>query len=569
LGGITLSKKRNFSVFLLKEGYNENNALKDDHNLQKCIDANRLPEKSILYIMDSVPKPPWWKNYFGVSDDLFQSLKSAILFVPTEERCFAFTFGHSRHSLKDTSYEYDFGLIITLNCLDPEKLQSTDILEPGIARRQRIQTPVDSSLTYFDFDSNSDIIKKLTGKVKSEYFELFDKITGAESLHISINRQPNELPELCAKLLQLYSKEDYKTEFPDIHNIRPVKDPEKVQELNLQLLEAIKEKNEKILLTIPDIVDYEKIAKIVFLHNSKRNDKKLQDASMDTFYEFLVDNEFKLQEIDEIKTLKESYHMQLEDENGVSLKKFNILKCLLFDVETENKQTYHFCEGNWYIVNKNYLEKIQNNLDPYFEHNSLTSYSSIHKDLNGKNCEAKYNKDVAKRIDAICLDKTTIHPNGQTQVEPCDIYEVKDNTSVFYHVKRFTDSKSCSHHFNQGVNSIELLMLEPESSRKMEQLIRDNNETNQNLENLLKPLRDKKNYKVIYAIITAKDINNKSENLPLFSRISLMRCLNSLKLMKVEAAYTYIEDTTKIKETKSKQSKQQKKSKTKKSKKIS
>jgi hypothetical protein len=49
----------------------------------------------------------------------------------------------------------------------------------------------------------------------------------------------------------------------------------------------------------------------------------------------------------------------------------------------------------------------------------------------------------------------------------------------------------------------------------------------------LKPLDDRK-YKVAYQIITHKDPAKKSENLPLFSRISMRRHMKALRLMQVE-----------------------------------
>src|SRR5690606_34621386 len=127
-----------------------------------------LPENATLFVLDSAPREPWWKSYFGVTMPLNQVSKGALIFLPVGDRCFALSFGHVAHNLKDTSYEYDFGLRVTLNSLDPTKLKSTDVLDPGAARRQRTQVPVDSDLTYFDFDRDSAILKSLTGKVKDE-----------------------------------------------------------------------------------------------------------------------------------------------------------------------------------------------------------------------------------------------------------------------------------------------------------------------------------------------------------------------------------------------------------------
>jgi hypothetical protein len=57
----------------------------------------------------------------------------------------------------------------------------------------------------------------------------------------------------------------------------------------------------------------------------------------------------------------------------------------------------------------------------------------------------------------------------------------------------------------------------------------------------LEPLNDGK-LKVVFGIITHKDKAKQSLNLPLFSRISLMRCMKELKVMGIEAEFGFIKD---------------------------
>ncbi len=142
-----MDKSRSFSIYLLKEGFDASNALKTDHSLGEPVDANQLPAGATLYVLDSAPRPPWWKSFWGITQDLYQASKGAIVFLPVNTRCFTLTFGHTYHHLKDDCYEYDFGLKVTLNSVDPKKLKSTDILSPAVAKRQRIQSPTGTDLT--------------------------------------------------------------------------------------------------------------------------------------------------------------------------------------------------------------------------------------------------------------------------------------------------------------------------------------------------------------------------------------------------------------------------------------
>lgn len=150
-----MAKSRGFSIFLLKENYNAGNALKLEHSLgNPIVNAVNLPQDATLYISDKAATAPWWKDYWGIPQELEQVLKGAIVFLNVGQRCFVITFGHTHHNLQEISYEYDFGLRTTLNALDPEKIKSTDILMPENARRQRIQSPTASELTFFDFNSD-------------------------------------------------------------------------------------------------------------------------------------------------------------------------------------------------------------------------------------------------------------------------------------------------------------------------------------------------------------------------------------------------------------------------------
>ncbi len=144
-----MTKTRSFSIYLLKDTFDAGNALRDDTKLEPGVDATDLPEGATLFVLDKQPYTPWWAGFFGIQKQLTQASKGAMIFLQASGRSFALCFGHVSHNLKDESYEYDFGLRVTLNCVDPEKLRSTDILEPSGAKRQRTQLPTASATNCF------------------------------------------------------------------------------------------------------------------------------------------------------------------------------------------------------------------------------------------------------------------------------------------------------------------------------------------------------------------------------------------------------------------------------------
>ena len=101
-----MAKSRSFSVYLLKPGVSYENALRTN-NLQSST-AQNLPNGAHMYISNDNRIQPWWKEYWGVQNDIRQEYKSAIIFIPVNDRWFAITYGATFHNLNDNSFEHDF-----------------------------------------------------------------------------------------------------------------------------------------------------------------------------------------------------------------------------------------------------------------------------------------------------------------------------------------------------------------------------------------------------------------------------------------------------------------------------
>lgn len=526
-----MSKTRPLSIYLLKKSHSAANALKDNHDLKDKVTARTLPDGASLFILDNPATDPWWKTYFGIEMDIKQASKGAIVFLPVGERCFALCFGHVNHKLKDESFEYDFGLRVTLNCVDPDQLKSTDTLEPGTARRRRTQIAVGSDLTFFDFDRDSSILKGLTGKVRPEHKDLFKTVTGGSSLVINSAVSAEDLVGLCEKLLALYENDTYLTTFPDIQNIAPVRDPAIVDQLNEKLVQALREKDESLYLAIPEIVDYQSVP-FYASFSGVGSSLVYDEVFLDKYYEYLESKEQDLSTIG-YDDLKKHRLVQTLEDGTPRAKHYSILNCLVFDTTLCGQQTYHLAEGKWYKVENAYLEKIKAFLDPLCEVLSFPPYAH--------ESEGQYNESVATKGGTyLCLDKTNISLPKQTEVEPCDLYSVHNGCALFHHIKISTLSNQLSHQFNQGANAIELLKLEPSCIEKLKELITESTEEAQR-ESFLEPL-DTKRFQVIFGIVTHKDNAKKSDNLPLFSRISLTRIIKALRLMDTACVFGFIAD---------------------------
>lgn len=518
-----MSRSRSFSIYLLKHEFTPDNILKEGHGL-RSVEADNLPDNAQMYVAQSPTRPPWWKDYWGVQRNLSQGLTGAIVFLNFENRWVALTFGHTFHFLKDEGYEYDFGLRTTLNSLDPEKIKSMDILQPETAKRQRIQTPTASNLNYFDIRHDESIIKKLTGAVKQEYLGLFKNATGGSNLRISTRRTAEEIINLCQSLVDIYNRSDYLQNFPGIQNIVPVKDPEKLLILNDQLLNAFQEAPRELVLAIPEIIDYSEPFKVKF--SGAGRSREYDDVYIGAYREYLQSSEVEVTDVE----LFNKHKLVIITEDGQEKNNFRIFKSFLFDCDVDNEH-YHLCEGEWYKIESDYIQKLSNSINP-----RVMNYALL-RDCTVKS-EAEYNMSI-RGENVLCLDRKNIAPNGQTQVEPCDILTIEDDKIRLIHVKISTRSSALSHLFNQGLNSAELLRVEEISREKLKNLSDENVEIKRMIER--NPLK----MDVVYGIITNKageNIDNQAKNLPLFSRISLARILYQFKVMGVDCWVCFIKD---------------------------
>jgi uncharacterized protein (TIGR04141 family) len=538
-----MSKSRSFSIYLLKEGFDHLTALREDHALAADHVARALPEAAILYVLDSLPRPPWWKGYFDIQGELNQVNKGALVFLPVGDRCFALSFGHVAHNLRESSYEYDFGLRVTLNSVDPRKLKSTDTLDPGPAKRQRTQLPIESELTFFDFDRDSTILRSLTGKVREEHRDLFRHATGSSNLRIGTDVATDGLAALCERLLGIYQSEAYKTSFPEVQNISPVRDPARIEALNAKLLQAFRARNPDLNITVPEIINYSDNLYVMFA--GEGIGLIYDDVYIGRYYDYLDAHEVEFTEID-VEALRR-HALVLTDEDGGARDRFSIYKSLVFDTTLEDAEddTFHLSEGDWYRIDNQYIARLRTYLDPLCAESDLPPYNHP--------SEGQYNEAVAAGdATVVCLDRKNISPEGQTQIEPCDLLAARDGTAKFYHVKVSTLSTQLSHLLNQGANAIQLLRLEPVAVERLEALIRQSGGGDP--ETLVGLVRER-NYQVVFGIVTRKDPDGRSGNLPLFSRISLMRVMRSLQSMGVPARVIFVQDGTAVGEGRKKRRK--------------
>ncbi len=538
-------KSSGFSIYLLKLGFEPENSLIEDHEMER-VNTSHPYEGTEIYIQDKSILDPWWVAYWkidkgNINEDKEESrrvMSGALIFWKSNDRYFVFSHGHAFHKLNNDSYENDFGLRVTLNAVDEQKLRMASTHSPG----QRIQRTTkllrSNNLAFFDLEEEQEVFNSLVGYVQDKYKKYFQHPAGSDSLHMQTKYSPKELNDLCSKLLDLYRDETYKKKFPFMHNFVKEKDRQTISKLNDLLVRAVKSRDEQVDLNFPDLWDnHWRNLKTRFKRSKKKYSSPYNDLSMENYYAYFGD---QLEEMDNDILLDKSSMCWVDNDDNEIGKELKFRKCFIFDVRYEDER-YYLYNGDWYKVEESYIKKLQEFLDKgdwIIPRDKEPKYS--HENENA------YNEDLATNYldKSRCLDKKNIAPENLSQVEPCDVYSMLDEKRHrFYHIKIYRASDGLSHLFFQGENAYDLLSQVKESRDKflklefIKDLLKEENMKSSEID--IGPSK----CEVYYLIIFKKGIKQRKKltDLPFFSQISIKKTLTNLKTKGVDVKVMFIE----------------------------
>ncbi|WP_339621368.1 DUF6119 family protein [uncultured Salinibacterium sp.] len=522
---------RSMSIYALKLGMTVEDSLRDDHGYTETADhSSSIPELRV-FIKRGSQDPPWWKGYLDLNEDLLQGTNSAAAFVPSGQRMMVLTFGAGQFLLRDDAYEHDFGTRVVLNAVDPRKLKSTETLDPDSSQRRRTQIPYDGDLALLSFAGDASVLKSLTGKARPKYSDLVRSVTGSSSLRVTTPARAEDLPRLLSRLRKLYRSDSFLKTFPDVAKIRPITDPVLISTLDEKLSAAVFDLSAPIVLTVPDILDYRDESFIQFSGHGVS--QVFDDVYVKHYREYLEAHEVELETMS-VEVLKHDYMLLLDGSNN-QRQRWSIYKSLVYEVSDGTDYSYHFSDGSWFRVAADLIVALRQDVDPYWIDANLPEHRWP--------SEADYNKEVSDELNAVCLDQTNVSPKGQTAIEPCDILRGDGNKFELVHVKIGTSSANLSHLFNQAVNSAELLRTVKQSRQKLHKLVEKNADL-ATADSVLAAVENDQ-FEVAIAIVSHKRTPElKSDNLPIFSRISLRRALRSLSAMRVPVSVQLVPDAT-------------------------
>lgn len=523
--------KIDLSIYLAKEGAgNPGENIKNAGSLNTA--ALNLGDncQATLYIRRQHASPPKWAEFFQdfvkPSDFGQNSSTGAVLSIPWKQRTFLVAFGQGWHNIDSARIETEFGLRTALNILDPTSIRSIDksTLEAQ-PTQMREQSGRATDVQYFGIDVERDLLRAVTGRPVDKYFG--NRVSGLDSIHLSVELNPEDLPGLLDQLLVAYRSDTYKTgPFSWIDHIGLIRDAQVADELDNLLIDRINRRDiDKIWLSVPEIIDWSRV--VGFRYSMGKHAPRVYDIRV---VDFLA---FKEGQVSRADLMRSKIYCVDADDNPV------LNRPAYYYLYAELERNNEVCllnNGKWYRVETNFVDKINQHFD------SIKPYDKelpIYDDES----EGAYNERVATADPEshVLMDKNLAFvPGAASGIEICDLYK---NEKDFIHVKRYGGSSVLSHLFNQGLVSGELFKMDP----TYRNVVNDKLPPDRKIPDpSASPLPGE--YRVIYAIISE---SADPLSVPFFSKISLKNCIVRLEAMGFTAmlAKISVEEQRKMRKT--------------------
>lgn len=520
-------KTRRLTFYLLREEVAEfDDALDPD---KASIERDLTPSAGIdgrfFYVQPRQSVPAWVGFVQPVLAEQLENIRasstSALLLLRTSGRMFAVTFGYGRSLLDLSKIEYQFGLRVALNRIDPRQIKSLDTKTfEDLVVSTNTQVSKSAELPTFGVDVSRDILRAVTGEPRDQ--SLSKRLAGADSLVMGVKAAAVDLPGICDDLLDAFLADDYKTDFGWIDQLSLVRDGQNIQSLNDLLVEQLRSGAiGSTHLAMPDAIDWEDIEGFKI---GGTGSHVYDDLDLDEYLQRVGDDRREIS----LENLKSRPISVRFGRSGNFDKRWYLYQCLVTE-QLLNGRLHVLIEGRWFAVSTTLVEEV----DAF-----AAGLADARVDLPPAHVgevEADYNARLAlsspERL--LKLDARIKRPGGASSgIEFCDVLSADGD---LIHVKRKSRSATLSHLFAQGGVSAATFVNDGVFRTEVRQLIEAEvaPEARDNWIRLVPGADgavDRLKYRVTYAVITNSTREGR-DWLPFFSKLNLMQQGRQLSTM--------------------------------------
>ncbi|AKF86289.1 hypothetical protein MFUL124B02_24485 [Myxococcus fulvus 124B02] len=491
-----------------------------------------------IYLVKGGTNTPKWLPFIqeyvqtAAVEDLANVINSAVaLFkVKTNKgmRIFALAIGNGHHLINRELIEPRFGLLTTLNGVDPKRIKLVDSKRIGIQTLQKREASnLETELSDFGFEFDAELLHVVSGACADE--KLGTKLSGSDSLQLTDKVEFKNLPAKLKHLHTVFLADTYKTRFAFIDHIKFEKDPIKIAQLNERLVAAINQRlsTAKIAAAYPDQIEYDQYTNYQF--SGLRSVREVSEVALASIYGYLGDLQIQFEHLKRIRITGFA-----NDTAGTSEPLHAYLS-----FETELKGTkFILCNRKWYSIDDGYLTQLEKEIANNIKNCTSPALKQWPATRNKKNqltyIEDIYNRQYENEQDYLYLDKQLFSfgkGRGPSKVEVADFFHRPSNK--LFCAKRLTASATLNHLFSQATVSAELFRQWPEYKAKFHETADKRWPT--------KPLgRDTIDaLTFVYAIGTERP-EDLLELLPVFSKVMLLKHIRMLHRSKFKVEFVKI-----------------------------
>jgi uncharacterized protein (TIGR04141 family) len=368
-----------------------------------------------------------------------------MLVVRSSGRTFVITFGHAWQKLEDGWLEPDFGLRVALNAIPRKEIlevQAEQVFAKWHLASER--APRASSVEEFGVNFDRDLVAALEGIPKLAP-SLGKKIRGSTSL--KVNLPIAELEQVLEVGVNRFSSRDYKTDWPEMDNIHPLKDEDIVQILEDQLNNDLGNPSarSKIVMFTPSQRRGEPFVADSYVYGRlNKNYASSPYLTMDGWLNVLVRNRVT----PSVDTAKR-FPVHMFDESGTTPRNFTAFECFGYEYSDGNRM-YVLSSGVWYEVSNDFVKSINDSLA------KISRPPTTLKAWNGSDSESEYNQSCSNHCGFLnCDAKNVFFGGGHSQIEFCDMLDDSTRTLIF--AKIVSKSSGMSHLTEQVRTTAQLL----------------------------------------------------------------------------------------------------------------
>ena len=512
-------KSRRLTFYLLREDIADfDDALDPDKSSVTVeIDPSTGIDGRFFYVRPQSSVPTWVGFVQPLLTDQLSGIRSAstsaLLLLRTSGRIFALTFGYGRSLLDLSKIEYQFGLRVALNRIDPRQIRSLDTKTfEDLVVSTNTQASKSAELPTFGVDISRDILRAVTGEPRDQTFS--KRIAGADSLVMGVKTPSLELPAICDDLLTAFTADDYKTDFGWIDQLSLVRDDATVEALNDLLVAQLRTGSTgSTHLAMPETIDWEDIDGFKIAGTRSH---VYEDLDLDDYLSRLGDDRTIIT-LENLKTRSVSVRF---GRSGNFDKRWNLYQCIVTEQRLDSR-LHVLIEGRWFAVSSTLVEEVD-----AFAAGLPDTHVALPPARSGE-IEADYNTRLAESSPQhlLKLDARIKRPGGASSgIEFCDV--LSDQGDLI-HVKRKSRSATLSHLFAQGSVSASTFINDGAFRTQVRQLIEDevaaeSRETWLRLVPRADEMVDRSRYRVTYAVI-ANSTREGRDWLPFFSKLNLMQ----------------------------------------------